>query len=147
MLFRSVSQTTYSDLYAVIGCNFGCSGGNFNLPDFRGRFLRGRDGSSGRDPDSGSRTAMNTGGNTADNVGSVQVDAFQGHWHDVEVSGGLGNYASGIFGAVNNNAGGFSNVGSYYRAANIISNGTNGTPRITSETRPVNASVNWIVKY
>jgi hypothetical protein len=42
----AVSQTTYADLFAVIGCNFGCSGGNFNLPDLRGRFLRGRDGGS-----------------------------------------------------------------------------------------------------
>ena len=47
----AISQTTYADLFAVIGCNFGCSGGNFNLPDLRGRFLRGRDGSTTRDPD------------------------------------------------------------------------------------------------
>jgi microcystin-dependent protein len=34
---RSVSTTTYSALFAVIGYSFGGSGGNFTLPDLRGR--------------------------------------------------------------------------------------------------------------
>ena len=100
----AVSQTTYADLFAVIGCNFGCSGGNFNLPDLRGRFLRGRDGGSGRDPDSGARTAMSTGGNTADNVGSVQVDAFKSHTHSTYAGAATnpgGDWSSGGAGTVN----------------------------------------------
>ncbi|MDC1068276.1 hypothetical protein OAQ99_03850 [Candidatus Kapabacteria bacterium] len=28
-----------------------------------------------------------------------------------------------------------------------VSDGTNGTPRISSETRPVNLSINFIIKY
>ena len=139
----SVSQTTYADLYAVIGCNFGCSGGNFNLPDLRGRFLRGRDGGAGRDPDSGTRSSMNTGGNTADNVGSVQVDAFQGHWHEFYVypnDGSPSSFGNDVRDAQTLNS-------AYYNVRNPISDGTNGTPRTTSETRPLNALVNWIVKY
>jgi microcystin-dependent protein len=141
----AVSQTTYADLFAVIGCNFGCSGGNFNLPDLRGRFLRGRDGGSGRDPDSGARTAMSTGGNTADNVGSVQVDAFQGHWHQAVWTVGNMN-TSWTIPVVGNSSGGTGNNRDAF-AQSPISDGTNGTPRYTSETRPVNAYVNWIVKY
>lgn len=63
-------------LYAAIGV---ACGGNaqakppaFNLPDYRGRFLRGVDNGTNNDPDSPSRTAMNVGGNTGDNVGSIQ---------------------------------------------------------------------------
>ena len=37
----SVSTTTYAKLFAVIGYNYGGSGASFNIPDFRGMFLRG----------------------------------------------------------------------------------------------------------
>lgn len=36
----SLSTTTYASLFAVIGYAFGGSGGSFNLPDLRGRFVR-----------------------------------------------------------------------------------------------------------
>ena len=138
----AVSQTTYADLFAVIGCNFGCSGGNFNLPDLRGRFLRGRDGGAGRDPDSGTRTAMSTGGNTADNVGSLQVDGFQGHFHSMNFYL-LPVVSSGTYGF----GGGGQSIATASPTSSPVSDGSNGIPRITSETRPVNAYVNWIVKY
>lgn len=39
-----VSRSTYATLFALIGTNFGNGDGSttFNLPDFRGRFLRGK---------------------------------------------------------------------------------------------------------
>ena len=124
----AVSQTTYADLFAVIGCNFGCSGGNFNLPDLRGRFLRGRDGGSGRDPDSGTRLAMSTGGNTADNVGSVQVDDFKSHIHSANWAPGGGGGGGAALDPLRNNI--------------WNTNATGG-----NETRPVNAYVNFMIKY
>ncbi len=44
----AVSRTTYADLYALIGENFGAGDGSttFNLPDYRGKFLRGLGGDS-----------------------------------------------------------------------------------------------------
>jgi len=132
-----VSRSTYSTLYAVIGSIHG-SGDNvstFNLPDYRGRFLRGVDGSAGRDPDTTSRTAMNTGGNTGNAVGSVQGDAFASHNHPYP--GGLwkdsvyrGPYSEG----------GLNNTTQRADTAYTDSNGG-------SETRPVNAYVNYIIKY
>lgn len=78
----SVSRTTYAALFDVIGTAFGtASGSTFNLPDFQGRFLRGRDNSAGRDPEAASRTAQNTGGATGDNVGSVQSANISKHSH------------------------------------------------------------------
>ena len=127
----AVSQTTYADLFAVIGCNFGCSGGNFNLPDLRGRFLRGRDGGALRDPDSGTRTSMNTGGNTADNVGSVQVDELKSHTHSYTTNSWTDNDQDG--------SGPGSGMG-WPTGQSVGATGGN-------ETRPVNAYVNWIVKY
>jgi microcystin-dependent protein len=71
---NTVSRTTYSALYEVIGNAFGDGDGTstFNLPDARGRFLRGTDNGAGVDPDSANRTANHPGGNTGNNVGSVQ---------------------------------------------------------------------------
>lgn len=38
---RSLSTATYRELYAVLGTTFGGYGGNFNLPDFSGKFPLG----------------------------------------------------------------------------------------------------------
>ncbi len=69
-----VTRITYDRLFAAIGTNYGYGDNatTFNLPDFRGRFLRGTDNGAGNDPDAGSRTESATGGNTGDAVGSWQ---------------------------------------------------------------------------
>ncbi len=128
----AVSRSTYSDLFAAIGTAYGNGDGSttFNLPDLRGRFLRGVDGGSGRDPDVANRTAMAAGGNTGNNVGSIQLDEFEAHTHTynrVTYSGG------GTGRGCNTSAAGGENV-------STTSTGGN-------ETRPVNAYVNYIVKY
>lgn len=129
-----VSRTTYANLFAVIGTNFGSGNGTttFHLPDARGRFIRIVDGGAGRDPDAASRTAMNSGGLTGDNVGSVQTGAVESHRHSVEdtfnsPSGG------GSKGWVNATSGG----GTY--AVNSAYTGGN-------ETRPTNFNAYAIIK-
>lgn len=79
----AVSRVTFSALFAVLSTSHGQGDGSttFNLPDYRGRFIRGVNGAATNDPDSASRTAMATGGNTGNNVGSVQGHAFQTHTH------------------------------------------------------------------
>jgi microcystin-dependent protein len=143
-----VSRTTYATLFAAIGTAFGAGDGvnTFNVPDLRGRFLRGVDGGAGRDPNAGTRTAMNTGGNTGDAVGSVEADAFKSHGHNV-----LGNSGGGSVSTPGNSlsvglSGGTSGSGLSYWA-----NANSGNPYIQatggSETRPINANVNFIIKY
>ena len=46
---QAVSRTDYSELFAVLGTNFGSGDGSttFNVPDYRGCFLRGLGGASG----------------------------------------------------------------------------------------------------
>ena len=45
---QAVSRATYADLFAIIGTNFGKGNGvtTFNVPDYRGKFLRGLGGNS-----------------------------------------------------------------------------------------------------
>lgn len=128
----AVSRTTYAALFAVIGTNFGSGDGSttFNLPDFRGRFLRGTDSGTGRDPDAASRTAMNSGGSTGDNVGSIQGDAYESHTH---------NFA---WAAANR-------VGTAVGSSRVEQPNFNNSPTSASggnETRPINAGVNFIIK-
>lgn len=128
----AISRTTYAALFAVIGTSHGQGDGSttFNLPDYRGRFLRGVDGGQGRDPNAGTRTAMATGGNTGDNVGSLQADEFKSHFHHTARAGGgsagtpswAGAVGAGFFDSPSSSAGG-------------------------DETRPKNAYVNYIIKY
>jgi microcystin-dependent protein len=67
---------TYRPLFNAIGTiNGGNGSSEFNLPDYRGRFLRGVDHGAGRDPDASSRIAPAVGGGIGDSVGSVQGNA------------------------------------------------------------------------
>lgn len=95
------NEARFAPLFNAIGTAWGGDANpNFNIPDLRGRFLRGVDkdvsgvptpaGSDGliRDPERDGRAPANPDaanpanqGNRANNVGSMQNDAFQGHIH------------------------------------------------------------------
>ena len=142
-LFDAVSEPQYQRLFNAIDIAHGGdkSAGQkkFNVPDYRGRFLRGVDGVAGVEPaaDKAARAAMKTGGNTGNAVGSVQGDVYGRHSHTISVG-------------IN-----FNGAGSLY---NMTYANTSNTPQINqgngtadpvggNETRPKNAYVNWIIKY
>lgn len=142
----SLAVADYAALHAAIGDNWGGDGGtNFNLPDLRGRFMRGMDDGAGNDPDAAARTASNAGGNTGDDVGSYQDDAFQGHWHrNQDNESGSTNHGNAQKIASNfKNNNGFGKV----TIRDAVSDGVHGTPRIASETRSKNVTVLYIIKY
>lgn len=68
----SVAQSDYPELFSSIGKNYGGDRTHFNLPDTRGRFLRGVDLKSGHDPGASKRAASAAGGLAGDNPGSTQ---------------------------------------------------------------------------
>lgn len=135
----AVSRSTYSDLFTAIGVahGYGDNSTTFNLPDYRGRFLRGTDGSAGLDPDKAGRVAMATGGNSGNNVGSVQADAFKAHGHDIDRT------SSDVWGTGLDTT---ANVGA--NDATGANGDQIGATKNTggSETRPVNAYVGFIIK-
>ncbi len=81
----AVSRGTYATLYGIIGNTFGSGDGSttFKLPDYRGKFLRGVNDSSGNDPDASSRTAQASGGNSGDAAGSIQAEGFKTHTNSI----------------------------------------------------------------
>jgi microcystin-dependent protein len=128
----AVSRSTYSALYTAIGVahGYGDNSTTFNLPDYRGRFLRGRDGGTAVDPNAATRTAMNTGGATGDAVGSIQADDYKSHAHNI----GVRNGGDGAGSKARSTTDGASSA----TAATELSGG--------SETRPKNAYVNYVIK-
>lgn len=138
---RMLACNEYRLLYGVIGNAFGGDGVHFRLPDLRGRFVRGVDGGSGRDPASDQRTASEDGGNTGDQVGSVQRDAFQGHEHNylnvaatLEAEAG----AAPVYCPAETTAA---------TSGQVADDAGHGTPRVDSETRPVNLYLNHIIRF
>ncbi len=138
----SISQTTYSALYSGNYLSIGTyynptpTGGEFNLPDMRGRFLRHADHGASRDPNDAARTPDEVGGPTGDVVGSIQDDDFESHDHGpaggtvfMSMPGAteLEPYASP--------------TGQNYDT--FSSTGTTGG----DETRPKNINVMWCIKY
>ena len=95
-----ISQSTYSDLYAVIGGTYGLGSGSFKIPDLRGVFMRnwsdgagvdtGRTVNSYQDMDWKGFYQMNVGQNTfsynhgeqymGKNTSSYQGLLFGGWW-------------------------------------------------------------------
>ncbi len=69
-----VSRGDNPALFLAIGESWGEGDdvNTFNLPDLRGRFVRGVDAGAGRDPDASVRGESNVAGNMGDSVGSVQ---------------------------------------------------------------------------
>lgn len=81
----AVSRTTYADLFAVLGTSYGAGDGSttFNLPDYRGKFLRGYDNGAGNDPDATARQDRGDG-TTGDAVGTLQDGEIENHLHQVD---------------------------------------------------------------
>lgn len=80
----AISRTGNISLFNVIGIMYGAGNGSstFNLPDFRGYFVRGWNHSSGNDPDASSRTNRGDG-TVGDHVGTKQTDQVIWHQHNV----------------------------------------------------------------
>ncbi|HZV36442.1 MAG TPA: tail fiber protein [Verrucomicrobiae bacterium] len=134
----NVSRATYTNLYNAIGTAWGNgdgSGTTFSLPDLRGVFLRGVNGTrndSYTDPGD-ARGNLFAGGNSGNAVGSYQQDMYKAHNHNL--TWGIGN---------------FQNQATPWSVPIVNMYFNNTYPTDTqggTETRPKNAYVNYIIKY
>lgn len=116
-----ISRSTYAALFAAIGTTWGAGDGSttFNLPDFRGEFLRGWDHSRGVDS-----------GRT---LGSYQAEAFKAHAHSVYTVGNTESWGEGDPA---------SQMTSDHTYSSAVTTTVGGT-----ETRPRNRAVMYCIKY
>ncbi len=136
---RSLEILHHPRLFAALGRGWGANpqGTTFNLPDLRGVFLRGVSQSSGRDPEATSRVVILPGGNSGDNVGSLQTCQNLQHSHVVSDN-------------IVSDSRYHDNVVLTPRLTDRGSPRDWPHPRSTgpsggSESRPINASVYWII--
>lgn len=124
----AVSRTEKAALFAAIGVMYGNGDGatTFNIPDYRGRFLRGLDHGAGVDPDAADRSDRGDG-TDGDHVGTGQADEFKRHTHDAMMD----IYPGPVPGKRELNS---------FTTAPTSATGGN-------ETRPVNISVLYCIKY
>ena len=140
-----ISRTTYARLFDAYGEKFGNGDGSttFDLPDLRGEILRGWDHARGRDPSAGSRTDRGDG-TTGDHVGTIQEDAFQGHYHQISP-------ASNIMRDTGANYGDEVSTQEFLSRVTLSvltpTTGGHGAPRIDFESRPKNVAVMYITRY
>jgi len=136
----AVSSAIYPELFAAIRTAWGNGtddadpATDFNLPDLRGRFLRGLDDGAGRDEQAGSREAAALGGNTGDRVGTVQDEDMLAHRHDFLVSRESGGGTPVATGSA------------FTRGAAGVHFRQNTNQVGGAETRPDNAAVIYIIK-
>ena len=162
---QAYSRDDYGALFGVIGTSFGASDANhFNVPDLRGRFVRGvnggatsgggADGASPPDPQAGMRVAPTkdatdhpgiqgaADGATGDHVGSAQADCFQGHEHL---------YTSTRMGEATAQAGSelplLMQEPDQPTTSDVEQSGDDGEPRTGPETRPINLALNFLIRY
>lgn len=130
----AISRLDYAELFAVIGESYGVGDGvnTFNVPDYRGEFLRGfANDATANDPDYASRT--NRGDGTVGNaIGTKQTSQNKLHSHviDMRTSGWTLTQTGG---------------GIQYKEPYTNANNTDGSGG--SESRPRNVSVMFIIKY
>jgi microcystin-dependent protein len=81
----SLLRATYEELFTAIGTLYGTADGtHFNIPDYRGRTLKGWDHGAGVDLDAATRTVPGATGATitaADHVGTEQANQNKAHVH------------------------------------------------------------------
>lgn len=139
---RALPISEYRDLYDAIGVQWGGYVNMFNIPDLRGRFLRGLDNSSiwgpsssNNDPERTARYPINYGGNSGNNVGTLQGDQVGPHTHPLSPNNAFMNNDG-----TSNGCDGGDDV-KYTRSYISVQ------PNSGNESRPRNAAVIYLIKY
>lgn len=132
---QAVSRAVYADLFNLIGTSFGEGNGvtTFNVPDYRGKFLRG------------------LGGNSAENMYTTQSEGLPNITGSIEgyelgqynYGGGAG--ASGAFSASKSSYGGVSGHDGNAIKANFDASRSSSVYGASEHVTPINQAVNYFI--
>jgi microcystin-dependent protein len=133
----AISRTTNATLFAAIGTTWGVGDGSstFNVPDLRAMFLRGSGTHGTADMAKGTDFS-------APAVGTIENDQMQDHKHQTIMSPGTSPNGYDSY-TIGNNA--YNTTYNFNTTAPQETN-SQGAPRVGDETRPVNASVLYVIK-
>lgn len=122
----AVNRQTYSLLFAKIGTTYGEGDGTntFNLPDLRGKFVRG------------------LGGNS-DLLGKTQGDAIRNITGEVDICHGDNNVTNGVF--RDNGRKSRGRDGNEWYSHSVIFDASTVVPT-ANENRPLNMAMNYLIK-
>ena len=123
----SYAVADYQDLYDVIGNTYGGDSTNFNVPDYRETVLVGV----------GENTTDTIATHDVYELGEFKDDQLQGHEHNT-----YKNYE----GSATGGAGSTTTYGGVVSTLDIISDDTNGTPRVGTTTYGKQKGVTYIIK-
>lgn len=146
---REISRTTYKNLFEVIGTTYGIGNGSttFNIPDLRGKFIRGNgstifnSGGYGEITHSSGALGVTQGDTIRNILGFMAGFSYQPGIPMPQVSGAFRNRTSGLDDAytpINYNV--ISKLDGIYFDASIVVPTAN-------ENRPINTSMNYIIKH
>ena len=132
---QQVSRTTYSALFALIGTRFGGGNGSttFNVPDYRGKFIRG------------------LGGDSAVNMETTQAEGLPnitGSISNISIYSGGNPAVSGAM-SYQNQGGSDATSGSFnkvYGSINFNANSANNIYGANTHVTPVNQALNFFIK-
>lgn len=132
---QAVSRVTYSELFSLIGTKFGAGDGTntFNLPDYRGKFLRGLGGNSAKD-------IYTTQAEGLPNIISEGVSDFTSHNNTTKKAGALTLKSLGGDNASGSGSGWWKNQLSFNAAD------SNDIYGASDHVTPINQAVNYFIK-
>ncbi len=149
----TISRTTYNALFARISTTFGAGNGSttFQIPNLRGEFIRGW-------------TDNRSGVDQGRVFGSSQSDAMQGHNHNIERTGtqrswweSVGDSGAGrtddlgglspLPAVPNSRTRTLNDIASALSATTLETQGSNGAPRVATETRSRNVALLACIKF
>lgn len=129
----AVSRTTYADLFTLIGTNFGAGDGSttFNLPDYRGKFLRGLGGDS-------AANMHTTQAEGLPNITQSDITIFTSKIND----GFLKNTSTSTFSV--SGGGGFANNG--IASFSVDASRSSAVYGASNHVTPINQAVNYFIR-
>ena len=131
---QAVSRSTYSDLFEIIGTSFGEGNGvtTFNVPDYRGKFLRG------------------LGGNSAANMYTTQAEGLPNitgkYSHQCLINWGSGTESGALYtsdGGNGQNAGGSDGINT--QSVAFDASRSNSIYGASEHVTPINQAVNYFI--
>lgn len=136
---QAVSRTTYSDLFNLIGTKFGSGNGTttFNLPDYRGKFLRGLGGNSASDM----YTTQTEG---LPNITGYAGKALNDIWVPFDITNADGAFSQGE--ATGEKGGYYPDRRAPWYSLNFDASKSNEIYGKSEHVTPINQAVNYFIK-